>query len=360
MTWRGSAPASSPARSAPRTHRRRGRRWAGDRGHRRRPGPRPRAGLEDLAEHRDRAGHTTADLAEIEGPARITHIWLTTHPTTGAPFCCGPAGTAPRRPRSRCRSATSSARDGAGSPSSRRRWSRSTRTAGFNSYWPMPFREARAPHAREPVRIERPSSTTRSTYDRHRRVPATRLPARAVATVQPAGRRDVHTLVDGVRGHGPVRRHLPRVGQSTAAAGGARARSSSTSTATSEFPTICGTGTEDYFGGAWNFDVPGQGYTPFSTPYLGLHQVIRPDGLYDSQLRFGMYRWHVARPDPVRRGAAGHHPGAGLARGRPLPPAARRHRLDGPVLPRPPDRGPPGEPRPRRPGAPLTLAAPRP
>ena len=22
-----------------------------------------------------------------------------------------------------------------------------------------------------------------------------------------------------------------------------------------EFPTICGTGTEDYFGGAWNFDV---------------------------------------------------------------------------------------------------------
>ena len=69
-----------------------------------------------------------------------------------------------------------------------------------------------------------------------------------------------------------------------------------------EFPTICGTGTEDYFGGAWNFDVPGQGYTAFSTPYLGLHQVIQPDGLYDSQLRFGMYRWHV--PDPIRFAAA--------------------------------------------------------
>jgi hypothetical protein len=64
-----------------------------------------------------------------------------------------------------------------------------------------------------------------------------------------------------------------------------------------EFPTICGTGTEDYFGGAWNFD-PGDGYREFSTPYLGLPQVIRPDGTYKSQQRFGMYRWHVM--DPIR------------------------------------------------------------
>jgi hypothetical protein len=69
-----------------------------------------------------------------------------------------------------------------------------------------------------------------------------------------------------------------------------------------DFPTICGTGTEDYFGGAWNFDVPGQGYTAYSTPYLGLHQIIRPDGLYESQQRFGMYRWHV--PDPIRFASA--------------------------------------------------------
>ena len=63
-----------------------------------------------------------------------------------------------------------------------------------------------------------------------------------------------------------------------------------------EFPTICSTGTEDYFGGAWNFDVKGEGYTPYSTPFLGLNQVIRPDGLYLSQQRFGMYRWHVLDP----------------------------------------------------------------
>ena len=66
----------------------------------------------------------------------------------------------------------------------------------------------------------------------------------------------------------------------------------------SDWPTICGTGTEDYFGGAWNFDVPGQGYTYFSTPFLGLSQILRPDGLYRSQQRFGMYRFHVM--DPIR------------------------------------------------------------
>jgi len=65
-----------------------------------------------------------------------------------------------------------------------------------------------------------------------------------------------------------------------------------------DFPTICGTGTEDYFCGAYNFDVPGQGYTAFSTAYSGLPQVIRPDGLYRSNTRFGMYRWHIT--DPIR------------------------------------------------------------
>lgn len=65
-----------------------------------------------------------------------------------------------------------------------------------------------------------------------------------------------------------------------------------------EFPTICGTGTEDYFGGAWNWEQPRDGTARISTPYLGMHQVIRPDGLYVANTRFGMYRWHVQ--DPIR------------------------------------------------------------
>jgi hypothetical protein len=63
------------------------------------------------------------------------------------------------------------------------------------------------------------------------------------------------------------------------------------------FPTICGTGTEDYFCGSYNFDREGN-YREFCTPYSGLSQVIRPDGAYRSQQRFGLYRWHIA--DPVR------------------------------------------------------------
>jgi len=64
-----------------------------------------------------------------------------------------------------------------------------------------------------------------------------------------------------------------------------------------EFPTICGTGTEDYFCGSWNFDIgSGLGYQEFCTPYAGLAKVIRPDGLYNSQQRFSMYRWHIQDP----------------------------------------------------------------
>src|SRR5215510_13889765 len=48
-----------------------------------------------------------------------------------------------------------------------------------------------------------------------------------------------------------------------------------------KYPTICGTGTEDYFCGSYDFEnkVTGQ-YQEFCTPYAGLHQVIRPDGTY--------------------------------------------------------------------------------
>jgi hypothetical protein len=64
-----------------------------------------------------------------------------------------------------------------------------------------------------------------------------------------------------------------------------------------EWATIVGTGTEDYFCGSYNFDVDGR-YTEFTGPYVGMPQVIRPDGLYRSQQRFGLYRWHIM--DPVR------------------------------------------------------------
>jgi hypothetical protein len=69
-----------------------------------------------------------------------------------------------------------------------------------------------------------------------------------------------------------------------------------------EFPTICGTGTEDYFCGSYDFDTVGSDgkphYTPFSTPYTGLTQVLPPDKHEEPGQRFGLYRWHIT--DPVR------------------------------------------------------------
>ncbi len=62
-----------------------------------------------------------------------------------------------------------------------------------------------------------------------------------------------------------------------------------------EFPTICGTGTEDYFCGAYNFDVKGK-YVEYSTAYAGLTKVCETDNIYKSQRGFDMYRFHIVDP----------------------------------------------------------------
>ncbi len=62
-----------------------------------------------------------------------------------------------------------------------------------------------------------------------------------------------------------------------------------------KFPTICGTGTEDYFCGSYGFVNPdGGGYKTFSTAYVGMPQHFVEEG----QPRFGLYRWHIV--DPIR------------------------------------------------------------
>ena len=109
----------------------------------------------------------------------------------------------------------------------------------------------------------------------------------------------VHTLLDGVQGQGHY------VGTSIAwgvnnSGWWGEGEIKFYLDGDTDYPTICGTGTEDYFCGSYNFDV-GQahgGYREFCTPYAGLFQVLRPDGLYQSQTRFSLYRWHIM--DPIR------------------------------------------------------------
>src|SRR5699024_10995812 len=123
-----------------------------------------------------------------------------------------------------------------------------------------------------------------------------RTPARPVATVQSAGNRHDARAAGRRAGPRPLRGHTSGLGCELPGwwgEGEMKFYLDGDAAQPEPHATIVGTGTEDYFGGAWDFSVPGQGYTEFTTPYLGLHQIIRPDGQYESEQRFGMYRHHV-------------------------------------------------------------------
>lgn len=166
---------------------------------------------------------------------------------------------------------------------------------GLNAYWPMPFRQRAA------ISLENLSDEAATVYYQVdytlEDVPenAGYLHAEWRRSA-PVGEREVHTILSDVRGRGQYVGTYLAVGVNYPGWWG-EGEIKFYLDDDEDFPTICGTGTEDYFGGAWNFDVPGEGYTTYSSPFLGLHQVIRPDGLYRSQQRFGMYRWHG--PDPI-------------------------------------------------------------
>ncbi len=117
--------------------------------------------------------------------------------------------------------------------------------------------------------------------------------------VNPLPYKSVYTLLDGVKGQGQYVGTYMAWGVNNCGWWG-EGEIKFYLDGDGEFPTICGTGTEDYFCGSYDFDLGKErgGYREFTTPYAGLPQVIRPDGLYASQTRFGMYRWHIA--DPIR------------------------------------------------------------
>jgi hypothetical protein len=111
--------------------------------------------------------------------------------------------------------------------------------------------------------------------------------------------KEVYTIVDGIKGRGHYAGTYMAWGVNNCGWWG-EGEIKFYMDGDKDFPTIAGTGTEDYFCGAYNFDLGKEngGYREFTTPYAGLCQVIRPDGLYQSQTRFGLYRWHIM--DPIR------------------------------------------------------------
>ena len=77
-----------------------------------------------------------------------------------------------------------------------------------------------------------------------------------------------------------------------------------------DYPTICGTGVEDYVGGAWGFyerdelGVTQKRETTYNTPFMGYPYYSTFDGTkkdiygFDAVPMHGLYRWHVM--DPIR------------------------------------------------------------
>jgi hypothetical protein len=240
---------------------------------------------------------STTTLAEMTGPGVIQHIWITVEPKwlrrlvlrfywdgeespsievpLGDFFCngwCDPANVNSEpisvNPR-----------------------------GGLNSYWPMPFRRS----AR--ITVENLSDEEREGFFYQVDYALTDVAEDALylhaqwRRSNPLPYKQVHTLLDGVRGRGHyVGTYLAWQANNTGWWGEGEVKFYLDGD--EEFPTICGTGTEDYFGGAWGFETTPGVYEAYSAPYLGMPQVIA-DGTKNSrsQARVGLYRWHV--PDPI-------------------------------------------------------------
>ena len=238
----------------------------------------------------------TFTLAEIKEPGAIQHIWMTptgnwrflilrmywddeTTPSVEAPvgdfFACGWGSYAQLSSLAICVNPGSA----------------------FNCYWEMPFRKSCRITA-ENIADEDMVLYYQIDYT------VTDIPEDAAyfhaqfRRVNPVPYKDVYTILDGVKGWGHyVGTYMAWGVNSTGWWGEGEIKFYFDGD--KDFPTICGTGTEDYFCGSYNFEnrVTKQ-YQEFTTPYAGLPQVIRPDGVYNSQQRFGLYRWHIM--DPIR------------------------------------------------------------
>ena len=246
---------------------------------------------------------TTYTIAEIEGSGAIQHIWMTptgnwrysiirfywddeTTPSVEAPvgdfFCMGWGKYAP---------VTSLAV--VVNPGS-----------GLNCYWPMPF------HKKCRITMENIDSADMVLYYQVDYT-LTDVPKDAgyfhaqFRRVNPLPFKKDYVLVDSIRGKGHYVGTYMAYGSNKNGWWG-EGEIKFFMDGDTEFPTINGTGTEDYFNGAYDFDTQSKNkagveesrYTEFSGPYTGLPQVIRGDGHYEVAQRFGLYRWHIL--DPIR------------------------------------------------------------
>ncbi len=162
-------------------------------------------------------------------------------------------------------------------------------SGGFNCYFPMPFRRSAAITVENQWMEDIGGFYYQITYSleevKDKMVYFHAQWRRSMTTRQ----NPQHTILDGVRGSG---HYVGTVLAWTQLSNGwwGEGEIKFFVDGDTEHPTICGTGTEDYFGGAWCF-----GGETFSTAFLGYPLYRRESGEVP---RHALYRWHIL--DPIR------------------------------------------------------------
>ena len=191
---------------------------------------------------------------------------------------------------------------------------RQSRRCAFNCYWPMPFRKKPSITmenlADDKMVLYYQINYTLGKVPRRCRLFPCPVPARESV----ANQGNLHHPRRRRRQR-PIRRHLPGLRHARHRVGGARAKSNSSSTATRRFPTICGTGTEDYFCGSYDFEGTTAGRQDAVTP--NLHPSLfrlgpgHPTGRIKYDVRNSVLAF-IAGISPTRSVSTrfqSHHPG---------------------------------------------------
>ena len=233
------------------------------------------------------APHVETPLLDVDGPGVVRHIWITTPPerlralvlriywekeelpSVAVPlgdFFCNAAGyTAPMTSLGCCVNPRN----------------------GMNFYLPMPF----CSHARitvENLLDEEIGDFYYTVNFTREEVPADSLYFHAAfRRSNPLPYGEDFTILDGVKGSGRFAGCYMTWQQNNSGWWG-EGEIKMFVDGDGEFPSICGTGTEDYFGGAWCFNRG----TPFSSPYSG----YPCGGENRCGMRHSLYRFHLADP----------------------------------------------------------------
>lgn len=232
----------------------------------------------------------TITLAEIEGPGVIQHIWCTVDPRAYRDFIIRFYWDGEETPSVECPLG-----DFFCNGHGLRYDVNSLMVAvcpdgGFNSYWPMPFRKS-ARITLESQRWERIDGFYYSINYNLEPVAeeAAYFHAQWRRTELTSRQAPEHVILDGVKGRGHYVGTFCSWAQLSNGWWG-EGELKWFLDGDGDHPTICGTGTEDYFGGAWCFAD-----RTYSTPFLGypLRRAVAGE-----VPRHALYRWHVL--DPIR------------------------------------------------------------